>query len=159
MCRYWNKTNTEDNYPVYLYGVPLDNASLLSSYPSLLPSNITAGRNLQAGDSDVVVLEEHLANQFDVSVGGTFNILGKNFTVVGIEGQEALNATAHATMSLADLQALTNTAGQETTFKVFVDNVDNVRNSLSPNQQHIPDYASFSGSISGKLSPGNTNQH
>ena len=45
---------------------------------------------------------------------------------MGIEGQEALNATAHATLSLADLQALTNTAGQETTFKVFVDNVDNV---------------------------------
>ncbi len=99
---------------------------MLSSYPSLLPANITKGRNLQAGDSDDIILEEHLAQQFDVSVGRNFNILGKNFTVVGIEGQEALNATAHATLSLADLQALTNTAGQETTFKVFVDNVDNV---------------------------------
>jgi putative ABC transport system permease protein len=120
------QTESKDNYPVYLYGIPLDNASLLSSYPSLLPANITEGRNLQAGDSDNIILEEHLAQQFDVSVGGTFNILGKNFTVVGIEGQEALNATAHATMSLADLQALTNTAGQETTFKIFVDNIDNV---------------------------------
>jgi putative ABC transport system permease protein len=121
-----NQDEYKDNYPVYLYGVPLDNASLLSSYPSLLPANITEGRNLQAGDSDDIILEEHLAQQFDVSVGGTFNILGKNFTVVGIEGQEALNATAHATMSLTDLQALTNTAGQETTFKIFVDNIDNV---------------------------------
>ncbi len=121
-----NQDEYKDNYPVYLYGIPLDNASLLSSYPSLLPANITEGRNLQAGDNDDIIIEEHLAQQFDVSVGGTFNILGQNFTVVGIEGQEALNATAHATMSLADLQALTNTAGQETTFKVFVDNVDNV---------------------------------
>ena len=50
----------------------------------------------------MIVPEEHLAKQFDVSVGGTLNISGKNFTVVGIEGQEALNATAHATMSLTD---------------------------------------------------------
>jgi putative ABC transport system permease protein len=120
------QTESKDNYPVYLYGIPLDNASLLSSYPSLLPANITEGRGLQAGDSDDIVLEDHLAQQFDVSVGGTFNVLGKNFTVVGLEGQEALNATAHATMSLTDLQALTNTASQETTFKVFVDNIDNV---------------------------------
>ena len=120
------QVESKNNYPLSLVGVSLDSASLLDSYPSLLPANITAGRNLEPDDSGVVVIEEHLANHFDVSVGGIFNILGKNFEVVGIEGQEALNATCHATMNLADVQALTNNAGEETIFKVLVDNVDNV---------------------------------
>ena len=54
-----------------VYGIPLDNATLISTYPSILPSNITAGRNLQAGDSGVAVLEERVANNFSVAVGGT----------------------------------------------------------------------------------------
>jgi ABC-type lipoprotein release transport system permease subunit len=132
---------SKDNYPVTVMGVPIDNASLLGSYPSLLPANITEGRTLQAGDRGVVILEQHLATHFNVNVGGTINILGQNFKVVGIEGQEALNATCDATMSLADAQAITNTSGQETSFKLFVDNVDNVEvvqsriSSMYPNMQ------------------------
>jgi len=108
-----------------LNGVPLDNASLLKDYPSILPANITKGRNLQAGDSGVVVVQENLANIYNVTVGSTFNILGRNFKVVGIEGQEALNST-DVTMSLADAQAITNLTGQASEFKIFVDNIDNV---------------------------------
>ena len=70
---------------------PVDDATLLSNYPILLPANITAGRNLQAGDSGVVVLHERIANHFDVTVGGTITIFGRDFKVVGIEGQEATN--------------------------------------------------------------------
>jgi putative ABC transport system permease protein len=114
-----------DNWPYQVYGVPLDDANLLKNYPILLPANITAGRNLQAGDSGVVVLSERIANHFNIGVGGTFNIFGRDFEVVGIEGQEALNST-YATMSLSDAQAITNTTGQASTFKVFVDSVNNV---------------------------------
>ncbi|MCW4047228.1 MAG: ABC transporter permease [Candidatus Bathyarchaeota archaeon] len=113
------------DWPYTVYGVPLDDAELLSSYPILLPANITAGRNLQAGDSGVVVLHERIANHFGIAVGETVNIFGRDFEVVGIEGQEALNTT-YATMSLSDAQAITNTTGQASTFIVFADSVDNV---------------------------------
>jgi ABC-type antimicrobial peptide transport system permease subunit len=132
---------SKDNYPIIVMGVPVDNASLLDSYPSLLPVNITAGRNLQAGDSGVTVLEQHLATHFNVTVGGTINILGQNFKVVGVEGPEALNTTCDATMSLVDAQTITNTSCQETSFKVFVNNVDNVEvvqsriSNIYPNMQ------------------------
>jgi putative ABC transport system permease protein len=106
-------------------GVPLDNASLLKDYPSILPANITEGRNLQAGDSGMVVVQERLAKICNVTVGSTLTLSGKNFKVVGIEGQEALNSTA-VTMSLADAQAITNKTGQASEFKIFVDNIDNV---------------------------------
>jgi putative ABC transport system permease protein len=92
----------------------------------LLPSNITAGRNLQAGDSGVVVLQERVANYFGVRVGGTVSILGQNFNVVGIEGYDPVNETA-AYMSLTDAQTITNNIGNVTSYKVFVDNVNNVQ--------------------------------
>ena len=115
--------------PQVKYGVvncvPLDNASLLKDYPSILPANITEGRNLQAGDSGMVVVQERLAKICNVTVGSTLTLSGKNFKVVGIEGQEALNSTA-VTMSLADAQAITNKTGQASEFKIFVDNIDNV---------------------------------
>jgi hypothetical protein len=68
-----------------IYGVPLDNVSLTED-PSILPSNITAGRNLRVGDSGVVILDEETAKNFSVSIGGTVSISGRNLTVVGIEG-------------------------------------------------------------------------
>jgi ABC-type antimicrobial peptide transport system permease subunit len=109
----------------YLSGIPLDSASLLSNYPSLLPANITEGRNLQAGDKGVAVVQERLARVYGVTVGSTLSLAGRDFQVVGIEGQEALNSTA-VTMSLSDAQAITNLAGNASRFKVFVDSVDNV---------------------------------
>ncbi len=108
-----------------VHGVPLDDAALIEDYPSLLPANITEGRNLQAGDSGVAVVQERLAKIYDVTVGSTLTLLGQNFQVVGIEGQEALNSTT-ITMSLSDVQALTNTAGQASGFKIFVNSIDNV---------------------------------
>ncbi len=108
-----------------IHGVPLDNTALLKDYPSLLPANITEGRNLQSGDSGVVVVQERLAKIYDVTVGSTLTLSGQNFQVVGIEGQEALNSTT-ITMSLSDVQALTNTAGQASGFKIFSNSVDNV---------------------------------
>lgn len=114
-----------DNWPYQIYGIPLADEGLLSNYPILLPANITDGRNLQAGDSGVVVLSERIANHFNIGVGETINIFGSDFKVVGIEGQEALNST-YATMSITDAQAITNKTEQASTFKVFADDVNNV---------------------------------
>ena len=120
----------EGNFTYDLYGIPLDNASLLSSYQIILPSNITSGRNLQAGDSGVIVLQEWVADYFGVGVGENVSILNQTFQVVGIEGYTPLNETA-AYMSLADAQTVTNNAGNATSFDVFVDDVHNVQDAAS----------------------------
>jgi putative ABC transport system permease protein len=113
------------NKPYEIYGVPLENASFQMD-PTILPANITEGRNLRVGDSGVVVLDEQTAKNFSASLDGTVNILGQNFTVVGIEGIELPQVTHGASMSLADAQAITNKTGQTSTYKIFVDNIDNV---------------------------------
>ena len=115
---------TDGSYEIY--GVPVENASFQLD-PTILPANITEGRNLQVGDSGVVVLDEQTAKNFSVSVGGTITLSGRNFTVVGIEGSELPQATHGITISLvADAQAITNMTGQASTYKIFVDNIDNV---------------------------------
>jgi putative ABC transport system permease protein len=114
-----------DNWEYQIYAMPLDDSDLLSNYPIILPANITEGRNLQAGDQGVVVLSERITNHFNIKVGATFTIYGQDFTVVGIEGQEALNTT-YATMSLSDAQTVTNKVGKVSSFKVFADNVNDI---------------------------------
>jgi putative ABC transport system permease protein len=126
----FDQTEFNGNFAFNVYGVPLDNASLLSTYSLLLPSNITFGRNLQAGDRGVVVLQERVANHFNIQVGGTVNILNQTFQVVGIEGYTPLNETA-AYMNLNDAQAITNNVGNVTDFKVFADNVANVQSTAN----------------------------
>ena len=106
----FDQTEFNGNFAFNVYGIPLDNASLQSICSLLLPSNITAGQNLQAGDSGVVVLQERVANHFNITVGGTINILNQTFQVVGIEGYTPVNETA-AYMNLNDTQTITNNTG------------------------------------------------
>jgi len=129
----FDQAANDSDFAYNIYGFPLDNASLLSMYSLLLASNITAGRNLQAGDSGVVVLQERVADHFSVTVGGTVNILNQTFQVVGIEGYTPLNET-DAYMNLNDAQTVTNNTGDVTDFKVFADNVtivEDVANKIS----------------------------
>ena len=120
-----DQRENNDNFTYDVYGLPLDNAALLSNYSTVLPTNITAGRNLQAGDSGVVVLQERLSDYFGVGVGGNVNILNQTFKVVGIEGYTPVNETA-VYLNLNDAQAVTENAGNVTNFKVFADSVNNV---------------------------------
>ena len=123
------------NRSYQIYGIPLDNASL-SKIPSLLPANIIEGRNLQVGDSGVVVLDKQTAENFSVGVGGTFSFSK-------LHGRRHQNDPGGlvASMSLADAQAITNATGQASLYTVFVDNLDNVNtvasriSSLDPNLQ------------------------
>jgi len=101
-------------------GVPLD-SSLIDNYP-VLPSNITAGRNLQAGDSGVVLLSENNSAYFGAGVGGTITILGQNFEVVGIHGTSGTSDRTTLYMNLSDAQTLTNNTGYITSLEVFADN-------------------------------------
>ena len=114
----------QGSYEFQIYGIPL-NASWINTYP-ILPTNITSGRTLEAGDSGAVVISEDNANQWGVTVGGTVNILGQNFKVVGIHGTSGIVDMATVYMSLSDAQAITNNTGNVTTLKVFANNANNV---------------------------------
>jgi len=101
-------------------GLPLT-SSLIDSYP-ILPSNITAGRNLQAGDSGVVLLSENNTAFFGAGVGDKIDILGQTFEVIGIHGSSGVSDRTTLYMNLSDAQSLTNNTGYITTLRVFAEN-------------------------------------
>jgi len=107
-----------------LYGVPLSNSTCFRD-PTIMPTNITAGRNLQIGDTGVAVVDEMTAKNHSLSVGDSFGILDRNFTVVGIEGLTTTRGYC-VTMSLNDAWYITNQTGQATKYLIFADNVENV---------------------------------
>jgi ABC-type antimicrobial peptide transport system permease subunit len=116
---------------VYLYdvyGIPLE-ADVINKYPSILPSNITVGRNLEAGDNGVVVLDEVVAGNWSVGVGDTVDVLGQTFTVVGIKGEGQMGLDSRAIgvfMSIEEAQRVTNNTGKVSFFHIFADNAGNV---------------------------------
>jgi len=113
-------------------GIPLT-SDLVNNYP-VLPTNITAGRNLQAGDSGVVLFSENNSAYFGKGVGDTISILGQTFTVIGIHGTSAVSDTTTLYMNLSDAQAITNNTGYITSLTVFAQNTDvvsQVSNSIS----------------------------
>jgi len=104
----------EEDYVIE--GIPL--TSELINY-NILPTNITAGRNLQAGDSGVVVLSENNTIYFGAGVGDTITILGESFTVVGIHGTSGVSNINTLYMNLSDAQTVTNNTGYITSLRVF----------------------------------------
>jgi hypothetical protein len=132
------------NRSYQLSGVPLNDSSYLKD-PTILPSNITMGRNLQVGDSGVIVLDEMVAKNYSWTPGTVeenmaalyakillcmlvffFEVLGRKFTVVGIEGYDPVVGSHGATMSLEDAQSITGKAGLASKYFIFVDNIDSV---------------------------------
>ncbi|MDR0461472.1 MAG: FtsX-like permease family protein [Nitrososphaerota archaeon] len=138
------------SHPYTIYGIPLSDSSYLNNKNILPVNNITAGRNLQVGDSGVIVVDEYVAKDFrfnsvyetsedyeaDIAkfvtkayvfnVGDSFDVLGRSFTVVGIEGGALTQGSHGVTMSLEDAQSVTGKFGQASKYLVFVDDVDSV---------------------------------
>jgi putative ABC transport system permease protein len=111
--------------PEYIIeGVPLT-SDFINNYP-ILPTNITAGQSLQAGDSGDVLLSENNSAYFGVGVGGTVNILGTNFKVVGVYSPSGVEGTEMLYMNLSEAQALTNNTGYITSLTVFTQNTNDV---------------------------------
>jgi putative ABC transport system permease protein len=98
-------------------GIPLT-SSLVDGYP-VLPTNITKGRNLQAGDSGVVLLSENNTAFFGVKVDDTVTILGQSFRVIGVHGSSGVEDRTTLYMNLSDAQTLTNNTGYITSLEVF----------------------------------------
>jgi hypothetical protein len=121
--------------PDYLIvGVPLD-SSAVNDYP-VLPTNITAGRNLQAGDSGVVLLSENNSEFFGVGVGDTVTILGQSFEVVGVYGSSGIADATSLYMALSDAQTLTNNTGYISRLEVFVASSDVAEVTLAISSLH-----------------------
>jgi putative ABC transport system permease protein len=103
-------------------GIPLT-SNLIDNYP-VLTKNITDGRNLQAGESGVVLLSENNSAYFDAGVGDTISILGQDFAVVGIHGTTSVSDRLTLYMNLSDAQAVTNNTGYITSLRVFAQSSD-----------------------------------
>ena len=167
---YWSSATSMN-----IYGVSLNDSSY-SKDPDILPSNITNGRNLQVGDSGVIVVDEVVAKNFTwgqgtleqdiaalyakdyvIHVGDSFEISGHKFTVVGIEGYSPEKGSHGVTMSLEDAWAVTGKAGMASKYFMFVDNVDSVGSVIQRIQNLDPKLALSAGylqlnSVSGLLS-------
>jgi len=100
-------------------GIPLT-SDLVDNYP-ILPTNITDGRNLQAGDSGVVLLSENNTDFFEASVGDTVEILGQSFEVIGVYGSSGVEDIMTLYMTLSDAQSVTNNTGYITSITVFAE--------------------------------------
>jgi ABC-type antimicrobial peptide transport system permease subunit len=72
----------DSNRSYTLNGEPLTTA-LIDSY-GVLPTNMTKGRNLVAGDLGVAVIDSNLADKLGIDIEGTIDINGTYYNVVGI---------------------------------------------------------------------------
>jgi putative ABC transport system permease protein len=103
-------------------GVPLT-SDLISGY-TILPTNITSGRALEADESGVVLLSENNSKFFDVGIGDSVTIVNETFTVVGIYTPASTTDIQTLYMNLSDAQRITNNTGYITSMKVFTTNAD-----------------------------------
>jgi ABC-type antimicrobial peptide transport system permease subunit len=112
---------------VYTITGVLLNSSLLNEY-SILPTNITAGRNLQEGDSGAVLISSNLTDHFGVEVGGEVSIMGEAFTVVGIYEQtnQGSMQTSRVYMNISDAQTITGLTGEVSTIDVYAEDTSDV---------------------------------
>lgn len=111
------RTFTRLNTKYIIEGIQLS-STLVDNYP-ILPTNITAGRNLQAGDSGVVLLSENNSAYFGATVADEIEILGQTFEVIGIHGSSGVGDQTTLYMNLSDAQTLTDNTGYITTLHVY----------------------------------------
>jgi putative ABC transport system permease protein len=110
--------------PLYtITGVCL-NSSLINKY-SVLPTNITAGRNLREGDSGVLLMSLNLTEYYGVGVGSEVDVNGTSFMVVGIYDQAGQNSmeTRGVYMNLTDAQTTTDETGNVSRLDLYAENV------------------------------------
>ncbi len=128
----YTRTITTLNVEYTIEGIPLT-SDLIDNYP-VLPTNITAGNNLQAGSSGEVLLSENNSAYFNAGVGDTVTILNQPVTVVGIYSPASVSDTQTLYMDLSDAQTVTNNTGYITSLQVFAtssDLVSQVASSIS----------------------------
>jgi putative ABC transport system permease protein len=109
-------------------GIPLT-SDLVDSYSSqMLPTNITSGRNLEVGDSGVVLLSENNSKTFNAGVGDSIQVLNETFKVIGIYSSSAVSNLQTMYMNMSDAQRITDNANYITSLTVYATNTDVVSN-------------------------------
>jgi ABC-type antimicrobial peptide transport system permease subunit len=98
-------------------------SDLVANY-SVLPSGIVSGRNLEVGDTQVVLLSENNSAFFDAGVGDKITIVNETYTVVGIYEPTSTTDELVLYMNIDDTQRITNNTGYITSLKVFTTNSD-----------------------------------
>jgi putative ABC transport system permease protein len=113
--------------PLYTITGVMLNSSLIDSY-SVLPTDITAGRNLREGDSGVVLMSSNLTDYYSKGVGDTVEIYGESFTIVGIykPTSEGSMQTRTVYMNISDAQAITGNTGNVSRLDVYAEDVSYV---------------------------------
>jgi len=113
--------------PLYtITGICL-NSSFIENY-SVLPTDITVGRNLREGDSGVLIMSSNLTDYFGVGVGGSVDINGESFTVVGICNQtgQGFFETRTVYMNISDAQITTGNTGNVSRIDVYAQDTSDV---------------------------------
>ena len=103
-----------------IVGVVLE--SKIINYYNVLPNTILEGRNLEDGDTGVVLLSLNSTDYFGAGVGDQVDILGNIFTVVGIYDETDILGLNRVYMSLSEAQAITDLEGQVTSIDVYAAN-------------------------------------
>ena len=113
--------------PLYtIAGVSL-NSDLTGNY-SILPSNVTGGRNLREGDSGYVVIDSNLTDYFGVTIDGEVEINGESFTVIGICEQTVQGRIEARSvyMNISDAQRVTGFTGNVSRLDVYAEDMSDV---------------------------------
>jgi putative ABC transport system permease protein len=113
--------------PLYtITGLSL-NSSFINDY-SILPTNITDGRNLQEGDTGVLVMSSNLTDYFGVGVDGKIDVNGESFTVVGVckQAGQGRFETRNVYMNISDAQRVMGLGGNVSTLDVYAQDTSDV---------------------------------
>jgi putative ABC transport system permease protein len=113
--------------PIYtITGVSL-NSYFIDNY-SILPTEITSGRNLQEADSGGVLVSSNLTSYLGIGVDGEVEIYGESFTVVGIfePTSQGRFETRVVYMNITDAQRVTGNAGNVSRLDVYAESTSDV---------------------------------
>jgi putative ABC transport system permease protein len=105
------------------------NSAFIDKY-SILPTNITAGYNLEEGDSGVIIMSLNLSEYYSVSIGNKIEIYGESFTIVGIYYSTEQGTTGARTvyMNITDLQRITDNVENVSRLDVYAEDTSYVDN-------------------------------
>lgn len=102
-----------------IVGVPLNNTYIDNYVVLPTDTQVIEGRNLEEGDSGVVLLSVNNTAYFGVGVGDVVDILGSYFTVIGVYETSDTFALTKLYMSISDAQAITNLEEQISSIDVY----------------------------------------
>ncbi len=139
-------SNREGAFSLNVIGIEPDAEAPVS----LIAEHVLAGRYLQSGDEDVVLIGKGLADALSVKVGDRVTLVGsdahkqnrqRTMTVIGIYdiGIPSLEKSA-AYISLAEAQSLFNLTGQSTEVQITLEKIGAEQSVVTALSAALPNY-------------------